>query len=178
MGRTVMQYDDHVKLIHKLAHRYTKRQLVKIPNLDQKDYQKELVCEGNQTFLRAFKEWEPERSKFSTYLWLNLELDFEKYNKQFFRISVREHELPEFWTGHQVALQEHRATFLSSIRVSSKEAQEIITIILSGPSELLGLLGDEPPRKVRGALKDYLRRLGWSWPKIWKSFKEVKALCR
>jgi len=56
----------------------------------------------------------------------------------------------------------------------SDECKEVASIILNGPAEVLDLTTMNTTKAVRGALYKHLRDIGWSWPKIWSTFQEMK----
>ena len=60
------------------------------------------------------------------------------------------------------------------ISALSIEAQGVLSILFEAPDELMALAKNHTPKAIRGALFRYLRTLGWSWPIIWRSFREIK----
>ena len=58
------------------------------------------------------------------------------------------------------------AEFWSEIDSLSSEAQEVVDMIISGPSEIAQM----------GNLYDYLREAGWAWRTIFTSIKEIKSI--
>ena len=54
------------------------------------------------------------------------------------------------------------------------DAQTICKIIFSSPGKFLSI----PPKKARGRLYRVLRNNGWSWPRIWNGFKEIKKVLK
>ena len=53
-----------------------------------------------------------------------------------------------------------------------QEAKVICKMILETPLEFAGL----PPKICKGKIYKKLRSEGWSWKKIWDSFKEIKGV--
>jgi len=60
----------------------------------------------------------------------------------------------------------------------SDECKMVAMIILNGPAEILDIPKAATPRAVKGALQRHLRKLGWSWPKIWETISEMKHAVR
>lgn len=56
-----------------------------------------------------------------------------------------------------------------------EECREVAMIILNGPAEILKLGTDGGKKITAGAIKNFLRSKGWSWPKIWKTIHALKA---
>lgn len=61
--------------------------------------------------------------------------------------------------------------FKDRLQQLSSEAQEICCLILNSPGDFI----DSRPKIARGFVYKKLRQLGWSWPKIWNSFREIKT---
>lgn len=54
----------------------------------------------------------------------------------------------------------------------TEEAKEICQMILDAPEQYAGFL----PKDCRGKIYRKLRERGWTWPKIWKGFAEIKQI--
>ena len=57
----------------------------------------------------------------------------------------------------------------------SSEAQGVVEIILSCPEELTALVKSHAPRKLKGAIQKYLKKLGWRYNKINSVMKEIET---
>lgn len=60
----------------------------------------------------------------------------------------------------------------------SSEAREVVSILLSTPTEILGIVGTESPKAIRGAIYKYLWAHGWRWHRIWGAFREIKEVLK
>lgn len=61
--------------------------------------------------------------------------------------------------------------FKDEVNNLSDEAKTICKMIFQSPHEYLDLSSVH----ARGKIKDQLREAGWSWCKIWNSFREIKS---
>jgi hypothetical protein len=55
----------------------------------------------------------------------------------------------------------------------SHEARQVVRLLLEGPAEVLGLVGDETPRKIRASIVRHLRQR-YSHAKSYAVMREVK----
>jgi len=60
--------------------------------------------------------------------------------------------------------------FKDSLETLSQDAKYICSLVFENPEEYTSL----PPKKARGKIKNQLRDNGWSWGRIWDSYKELK----
>lgn len=75
----------------------------------------------------------------------------------------------------------HALEFKEWLAGLSEEAHQMLNIILYGPAELLGDVGQIGKRNGKVAvarLHRHLRAEGWKWRTIWKTVAEVKAALR
>lgn len=152
------------------------------------------MSESNRLFMRAFEKWDKERP-FSTFLFrvltnglidfvrktdvplsverLRIELGVPSTpdDDQDRDVSERTY-LPDDKTIHP-ADSLHRKELLDGL---SSDAKYIVRLLLEGPAEFIDILGSEPPKIIRGAIKNHLRDCGWKWADIWASFREIKLM--
>lgn len=65
------------------------------------------------------------------------------------------------------------------LQLLSADARAITQIILDGPGLYFEVIRNNEvlaPRHIRGSLKHYLRKQGWSWSRLWSAFEEVREL--
>jgi DNA-directed RNA polymerase specialized sigma24 family protein len=150
----MINYADYKGQIHHLAFRWSR-----ILGRDADD----LFSEGNVVFCTAVKKWDESRGKFTTFLNTCIINHFKT-------ISSREKEkgllVDEMPVAEDTRTPEQLYSFKNQIESLSSEAQEIIKITLSGPSEMAQLQN----------LQSYLRECGWAWGTIWGTFKEIKEI--
>ena len=85
--------------------------------------------------------------------------------RRYHRISVTVGERD--WSEVESPDYERWPKFLDDLRDLSDEAQVVVDMVLSSPAEFV---------RIRGAkkkLKRKLRKEGWTFPKIWATFKEL-----
>ncbi len=137
----------------------------------------DLIAQGNLIFCEAIKTYDPERSKFSTWLWKRLDrelykyvLSIKKHNK--FNINKDPVEIPCFNFDSYIK-------YVGIKNDLTDEAHQVLSIIINSPHEIFEAIDLTRPKKARGAIVKYLRNNeGWSWPVIWKTMNELKgALC-
>ncbi len=155
-------YEQHSNLIRTIAWSWSKRFN---RNVD------DLIGEGDEAFMRAVRTWNPERGLFKTHLSRCLRGQIIDYLKKV-DLSPDPDLLPEIeWLDDGEENRERMSEWMGTI---SEEGREIIRILLESPMEVLGIIGSESGRKMRGILKRHLRSEGWTYPSIWRSFKELK----
>ena len=159
-------YKDYEKLLLKIAHRYEYKGI----EFD------DLMGIANENFVKADRDYEKERKiKFSTLLYFYTRNDIITTmikNQRYKNIFVE-----DLGTVADNSLNpERRICFIGQIRSASREAQEVIKIILSSPTDLIQEAKSTCPRKIRGHLRKILTEKNWSNNKIAKTFKEIKEI--
>ena len=95
-------------------------------------------------------------------------------------LSLQQRELRERgelpWQKNGVAILPESTpaspeSLLEIVDGMSTEAQQVCRAVLSSPSEFL--FGTS--KSARGRLCQQLRQEGWTWGKIWSTFREIKA---
>lgn len=133
----------------------------------------DLMSEANWAFLYAVKTWDGKR-KFNT--WLQVQL-------RGFLINIcRKVRLPEEFDPDLLPAREpdpyRRLCWKEKteqlLKKLSKEARHVVTLLLEGPSEALGIIGTEPPKVIRGAIHKYLLTQGLTHAKSWEILRELK----
>jgi len=133
----------------------------------------ELMSEGDMIFMTAIEKWDGKRP-FSTFLWVCLDSGFRKF---IVKVDVPgDQGILETLSDGEPA-PSRRMMFREILEDLSKEALEVVTLILGEPAEALGILGNEPPKMIRGAIQRYLvHDLGMTHRKSWEVMRELKAV--
>lgn len=160
----MIHYDDYQKLIHKISWSWHKTTGIELKTLES---------EANITFVQCQSNYNPKKGKFSTLLYCSIESSFKNlltHNQQN-RYDGIEVELEERGLSTP-ASQEKQCILADTINKLSKEAKEIISIVLEAPADLLAMLPKQMLSKHQ--LTKYLRLKGWKFPLITKTFIEIK----
>jgi len=160
-------YSKYTNMITSAAHKFAAT--TGIPESD-------LQSLGHKLFMDAVDKWDSSRGSFSTILTIKLRTGFIDY--------MRRHDAPV--SPDSVYIQEpvtdntpmKVCAFKDLLYSLSKEAQEIVSILLDAPVETLGIIGTEPPKMIRGAIQRYLLKIGWCHATIWEAFRELKGVFR
>lgn len=133
----------------------------------------ELVGEATIAFLLAFRTFDPKKGELAPRISVCVKhhlctyIRTQKKFSEVILVDVEEDELLED-PRDDIRQWEEFESFLGSL---SKEAKELITLILSAPSEYAGLTS----RQARGMLVKTLRGKGWAWSSIWNTFREIRS---
>lgn len=176
----IPQYEDYVNLIRKYAWKAYRKN----PNIDISD----LISMGNIAYCEAIKTWDKNLGSFSTHLTWQLKdyLRPKRLRNCGLRVNREDHvalddpEAPELADLSGPAV-DREAGFRLAILSLSREAQEVVWLVLNLPEEL----ADWTIRWVRpclGSVRSYLRNTptgehpnGWPKAKIERAFNEIKT---
>lgn len=131
-----------------------------------------LNSEANIVYVECLKSYNPERGKFSTFLWHAIQSKF----KNLVVLSQRNR-----YDGVEVELEEvansggqyQRTAFNEIIENLSKEAKEIVSVVLNAPADLLEMI--PTPRASKHQLEKYLiKNKQWKSLTISYLFAEIK----
>lgn len=165
-------YESHVKLISSKAYYYHSSFGVPI---------EELRSEANMIFVTTLKLYDETKSKFTTFLYIRLDQGLLQF------IQKWRTQLPVYYEGMEMlenstqhcCLADWKTSFWDKVRGLSEEAEAVVICITDGPEEIYKIIQTRPPKMVRGAVVKYLRNeKQWSWPKIWRVFREIKQWIR
>ena len=181
MKRTTEKlYGEHQNLIFSVAHQVQAG--LRVDKGVDVEYE-ELVSQGNLVFCEASKSFKSDKgTKYSSWL-CNMLL------QKLYAFGVTQSTLstyPKSITGVDWAVIEDKepsgippieagAEFGLKVKGMSRDAQLIAKLFTELPVEAIGLQGPAPPRKVRGHLRLYLRTMGWSYPRINRTIRELKT---
>jgi RNA polymerase sigma factor (sigma-70 family) len=154
----------------------------------------ELIAEGNLIFVEAVESFDENQSTFSTWLYILLNQRLAKYARKFRRTNVvsldelleGSHESDEaaysfasegdFLNSGLKDNQERNLIFHDLIHSLSQEGKDLVNIIFSAPSELYEVFQGSSQRAMKSQLIETLRKNNWSWPRIWRTFRELKTV--
>lgn len=164
-------YEDYVNLLRSISHKF------RSSGIEFDD----LMGVANESYMKA-KQYYDENGdgKFSTLLYNQVKndilIEIKRSRRWQSELSTEEIMEGNNWRPSSDSLNpEKRICFLSQLKSMSSEAQEVLTIILTSPPDLLKEIGSiTHPRKFRGGLRRHLRKRKWSHGKIWKIFREIK----
>lgn len=134
--------------------------------------QEELQAEANYQFLVALKEYEKEKSKIEAwvYYFITKRL-YDSIEKEFVRSKKRVRIYPE--PSYETS------SFLVSDLMEdlSEDAQYVVRLTLDMPdavSRRVQRRGEETPRRVRGALREFLEGEGWTKSRVTMAYEEIE----
>ncbi len=152
--KTYLQYE---KMLHKIAWSYHRTTGLEVDDLKS---------EANVAFLQACETYDAKKAKVSTWIWKCVVQHLNAYIKpKGVQFCYFDENIPD---PRNIA--EEREDFQAVIESMSKEAQQIVQIVLEAPAEFFTLSS----RFARGILFRKLRKMGWTWESIWTSFREIK----
>lgn len=135
----------------------------------QQDYE-ELFCIGNLTFCEARASYEPTRAAFSTWLYFLLNqnmLEFVVREKNKMEVSLKEYNIVDRINTNWLV------DFLDSV---SKEASEVVSLVLNTPTEYIELLSGEIMKIAD--IKHCLTQKGWKQYTINVTIAEIRERLR
>lgn len=158
----MLNIENHLDLIRKIAWSYVRTH----PELEFDD----LFSEACLACLEARDKFNPERGKESTFIWAvvkNALIDLctsptEIVDKRCTSCIDKMCTSPE----EQLVAKEEWQSILSSL---SPKSRQVCSLVLNSTS-----LPVDRPKTSRGIIIKELRKQGWIWPDIWRSFKEIK----
>lgn len=160
----MLNYNNYEKLIKKISWSWHKTTGIDLETL---------IAEANVAFVECQNNYNPQQGKFSTLLWHAIGNKFK--NLIAYRYQNRhdgtEVELENLALSNP-SMQEKKCIFKSTLLSLSKEAQQIISIVLETPVDLLAMI--PKPRLSKHQLTKYLRFKGWKIPAIHKAYIEIK----
>lgn len=163
-----MHLEENLDLVRKVVWRHVKLN----PGLEFDD----LFSEACIAYLQGVVYYNPEKGKFSTFMWRVVDnalrdlisSERERKNREIFphksHYNYVSKEDPEVF----LTAKEQWEEFLSGL---SPESRMICDMVVSNPEPYLPI---DLPKKCRGAIARALRDKGWAWAPIWKSFREIK----
>lgn len=131
-------------------------------------------------FVRAAMDYDPGRgASFKTYCTRRVINACKRYLlKNDFAVDATVYE--ETTADPRADGDPRNCTWLEDFTADlSDEARYIAEMLISSPAEVLGLVGGETPRQVRGIIRRHLLEdLGWTHPQAWAGMNALKAALR
>ncbi len=132
----------------------------------------DLMSLGHETFMSAAESWDPRRARFSTWFRRRLRFEFLKEAERAHRRRRLFREgIPESITHVTPATV---ACIRDMISGMGDEARTVVSIVLSGPAEILEEIDGTGIAAVRSALRRWCRRQGWTHAKVRETMTEIK----
>lgn len=132
----------------------------------------ELVATSNLVFCEAREEWDPERSSFSTFLWVKMNLakrfTFLSHEGRYITGNPQEEPINGEPLYSTEVSPDRDAMFWEMLTQLTEEARYVTSLVLKGDVDGTG------PKQIKTNLKSRLREEGWSWPPIRRSFNEIR----
>jgi hypothetical protein len=160
----MLNYKNYEKLVKKISWSWHKTTGIDLETL---------IAEANVAFVECQNDYDFQQGKFSTLLWTAIENKFKNliaYKRQG-RHNGIEVELENLALSN-LSTQEKRCIFQDALIKLSQEAQQITSIVLEAPADLLAML--QKPRLSKHQLTKHLRLKGWKIPAINKAYVEIK----
>jgi RNA polymerase sigma factor (sigma-70 family) len=163
--------ENDVNLVRKIAWKYAK----KFPGAEFD----ELFSEACLAYLEAEEKYDMDKAQNSTFMWhvisnhlQNVLMKQAVRSKRQHPICFEDLEAHMFDTSAnpEMALikKEEWESFMTQL---SDPAQTVCRIIMSDLNVFLPI---GTPKKCRGAVKEAMRELGYTWDSIWNSYAEIK----
>lgn len=156
--------EQHVNQVNRMAWSF-----VKTTGLSFEDLQ----AEGMATFCECVNKFDPEKGcKLSTLVEISVRNSLISY------IGMRKKHQPTESVVLECNYSDHarRFEFLDTLSSLGDAAKTIVDIILSGPSEVLGIAEDSSPCKIRAAIKPYLKEIGFNKRQIEFGIGQIKSI--
>jgi len=125
----------------------------------------ELYAEAMLAYAEAINTYEPEsKTKFSTWAYIRIKsalINFAHQEKMPVQVELNQVN-QSTKVGYYWELEDQ----------FSKDAKIIANMIITNPHQYIG----KPPKYIRGQLKKELREKGWTWPRIYSAFRDMKQV--
>lgn len=155
-----MNYSDYEALIHSRV-----RSWHSTTGLDYED----CLSIANQAFAEACYYYKPEKGKFSTYLWLGIDIQFNSYlkhHRRWLAVDVTERYEELATTNGQL----HH--LMDKLLDLSGRSQKIVKYILQNPDKFC-YKGNQVTRS-NGELAGKIAKMGFSWRTARRIINEIK----
>lgn len=176
-----MNYKDYEGLLKKLAAQFC---------FKPEDFD-DMMSICNEAYCKAVLNYQPEKGKFTTLLYhyanraLIDEIRKKKTNyKKYYTFSIEyisycEENDIKGTLDSQIIIDEkqnneRRYEFRNQLESLSREAREMISLIVNSPYELLEETKSLSPKYLRGQVIKMMRDRKWKWNVIYSSIKEIK----
>lgn len=169
-----MTTETDLRLVYSVAHSFRRSTGM---DLD------ELIAEASLAFVEACLKWNPQKAPLSSFSvlrmtnhltdWLDGERERKRHEQKLPEGEDENDEDPIPSTLHLLVTPERLVDFKQRLNMASCDGKEVCKIIFESPGEFMDMAKS---RKAKGWLKKALRAIGWSWPRIWRAFREVENI--
>ena len=129
---------------------------------------------GIQVFMESVTSFDPEKSKFSTHLYQNLNNTLINYVRREHKHVDMDDEAISYYGILKLNPRDFAISYEKKNSLSD-DAKAIIDIVFYTPAEVLNLFDESSTKKIRGSIVALLRKKSWSWPRIWSTMRELKV---
>ena len=126
----------------------------------------ELFSEAALAYVEALQTYNPHKAKHSTWMVHNMRNHLITFCA---KEKKQTHETLQNFAGREN--QERDYSFREMLNGLPQDMRLICKIIFDAPEEILA----ESAKAARGNLVNKLREQQWSWPRIWKSIRNMKV---
>ena len=131
----------------------------------------DLFSEASLHYAIAMKKWDGSSCKFTTYAYTLMKNGLIDYCAKQQNNNISDYLIED--APYQLHFQD-TVEFIDTLMKNTESIRTICFIVFEAQEEFAGL----SPKITRGIIVDQLREKGWSWGRIWGSFKELKLfLC-
>ena len=130
----------------------------------------ELFSEACLGYCEAIRSFNPARGKLSVWIWIVMTNQLKTYISK-----EKRNQSTTLSETHIELTTSQPKTFEMFLSELPPNSQQLVNIVLKNLNEIPDEL---PPKLARGRIIQILRQKHWSWPKIWKTVKELKLALR
>lgn len=162
-------YEDYQKMIANQAWKWASK--------SGQDFE-ELIAEGNLIFMTSQENFDPQKSRFSTYLYKSLNQHFGNLIESFASQKRDSRMIADQDIGLVASDSvdpESYAIFRDILSSLSNDSKLIINSVLETPAELVAMMSRGKKTKMtKKVLTAYFKKQGWGISRIWNAFSEIK----
>jgi DNA-directed RNA polymerase specialized sigma24 family protein len=129
----------------------------------------ELLDEVQLAFFLGLEKYEADKSTLSTFLHTFVTNHLIDFTKKYHRITPNSNLIESETFAESMYYDPF--SFIDNMNSLSEEAQYVCRTILTSPEKFI----ESSSRLARKHVIDRLRAEKWSWPKIWRTIKEIKT---
>ena len=169
-NKEIITYKNYEKMVNKLAYSWNKTTQIDIETLK---------AEANVIFVECLNIYNPDKGRFSTLLYLKICNRFKNLiiKRNAPKRNRIDFEFLEAIYPSDNYNPEKRCIFKNLISNMSKEAKELITIVLDAPADLVEML-PLPRLNVHQLTKYMVKSKGWKSATMLKAVNEIKNTIR
>jgi hypothetical protein len=167
MNNLEQEFQNVQPLLYKLAHRYSQSTLIPFD---------ECLAECYWAFMKAANKWDPQRGKFSTYVYFLCQCRLKSLSMDQYR-SMAEASFED--TRQTEPVEPEPSPTLAALREELKgDARTVLELLMEVPKELY----EEGPLSLHGIASRLFRYLKeeqhWTRRRFKQAWQEVKAGCQ